>query len=775
MNKKLILILIAVLCFQDYTLAQTYTNEQLQTHYWNYRDRFRKYFIHIGLEDGKSIPFEGLDPDFKVTPLNYDVNNTSLYPKVKGLINYGDANITHGWYLAVLATEYRLLKDAGNDADALTACRNEIYLALEAINRIDLNSKKYFVENPGSTLTTDGFLTRGDVNEDFYKNAELDNAGFSQNFQWVHSDLFKGVDITSYNNSTNIVTTANGSQFNAGKAINQIAHRLVGFGENINGGYGHYGAEMSQDHYYGLLFGLYFIHKFVDNDYVKPTINSRGFYLKDEMKIIAKRLTDHFAKVKDAPIFGETNDIGKNVTAILGAPWAMTNPDKENKLVARGGMTYTSGFSAGVSVIVNEILGENRYSKASGTYRKKHKGSEDQERRFIENQNTLFGEAMQFLINTQNARKITQNAQGKAYDGKNIFNFNMLFKLSTMSKKYSISQVEYASSLFYQNKDWMWVLIYKMLDGQTSADIEQPSTFLKNFNQLGCEIYNTETKSFRDDDLVYKWLFENKINMYSGSDGAEETELKKGEFNGLDFMLIHNLYRLYYKEKINVSFKDNACKCSDRISDLDYYNTIPSSLSTNLDINAMNLSYKSYNIPAPAWLTHNLSINAGGILNVKRDLNICNSTLSIETAGKLTTNIGADVNHLNVIKVRKGSIIEIKQGGTLYIENNSKLLLEPGATLIIHPGAQIILNGPNAVIHINGKMILKPNADFNPIAGTNGYGKVVFENNAGELYVKCEGNNKMIINPGTKGTHINLEAKGAYGMHTGWQPGLRLF
>lgn len=117
-----------------------------------------------------------------------------------------------------------------------------------------------------------------------------------------------------------------------------------------------------------------------------------------------------------------------------------------------------------------------------------------------------------------------------------------------------------------------------------------------------------------------------------------------------------------------------------------------------------------------------------------------------------------------------GTRIAIHSDGVLNINNNSSLSIEPGATLVIHPGAQIILNGPNAVLHIKGKIILEIDAEFNPIAGANGFGQLIVENHTGEFQIESKGNNKIIIDPITKptiNTQYNLIVIGEKGLHTG--------
>ena len=65
-----------------------------------------------------------------------------------------------GEYIAVLATEYKLLNEQNQD---VTATANEPYHALNALDRLDLFWERYF--NPYlSTGSANGFLVRDDYN-----------------------------------------------------------------------------------------------------------------------------------------------------------------------------------------------------------------------------------------------------------------------------------------------------------------------------------------------------------------------------------------------------------------------------------------------------------------------------------------------------------------------------------------------------------------------------------------------------------------------------------
>ncbi|HPF00340.1 MAG TPA: hypothetical protein PKY63_06710 [Bacteroidales bacterium] len=114
--KRLFLFFIVVL---PYTIkAQTVVFDQYQ--YWYYRDRLQ-YFVYPGTEKGNSL----------IATLR---NPTSGRPYKT--IKYGQTFKSMGYYLGVLATEYKLLKDNGQIADA-NATLSELNLALDALIRMD--------------------------------------------------------------------------------------------------------------------------------------------------------------------------------------------------------------------------------------------------------------------------------------------------------------------------------------------------------------------------------------------------------------------------------------------------------------------------------------------------------------------------------------------------------------------------------------------------------------------------------------------------------------
>ena len=109
MKKATLLLTFVGFLFSSNFYAQTPT-ENLEK-YWNYRDRFKKYFIKIGTEGGESILTQERCAKNNPFGLSCGCNSSDDVANVK----WGDATVWTGYYLAVLASEYALLKQNGQD------------------------------------------------------------------------------------------------------------------------------------------------------------------------------------------------------------------------------------------------------------------------------------------------------------------------------------------------------------------------------------------------------------------------------------------------------------------------------------------------------------------------------------------------------------------------------------------------------------------------------------------------------------------------------------
>jgi len=104
--------------------AQTqFSSEGLK--YWYYRDRL-KYFVMPGTEPGQSVV---------ITCRNSTKELGQHYPVYCG-IETAQTHKLMGYYIGMLATEYKLLKDNGQVSDAYETLI-ELNLAMDALNRMD--------------------------------------------------------------------------------------------------------------------------------------------------------------------------------------------------------------------------------------------------------------------------------------------------------------------------------------------------------------------------------------------------------------------------------------------------------------------------------------------------------------------------------------------------------------------------------------------------------------------------------------------------------------
>jgi hypothetical protein len=200
--------------------------------YWRYRDRFNNAFTVLGVQCGNSLPAAARGGDSWVAPV----------------LQFGDAVLDMGYYLGVLATEYRLLKDYGQDT---SATEQELYYALQELNRLDAFAESAWTE----------YLATGDL--DFCA-APADLNGFL-----IRDE--RGNDFVN----------VYGPRLNAQVGRLNVVH--VDRTEQIVRP-----TELSQDHLYSLMTGLALTTKLVD-----LPANYGGVHLVQESRNITTRVVNH--------------------------------------------------------------------------------------------------------------------------------------------------------------------------------------------------------------------------------------------------------------------------------------------------------------------------------------------------------------------------------------------------------------------------------------------------------------------------------------------------
>ncbi|TNE52789.1 MAG: T9SS type A sorting domain-containing protein [Bacteroidetes bacterium] len=164
-----------------------------QNIYWYYRYRLREAFTIIGDDEGNCIPI--------VERNDGATSNSSNHTKA----TYASETLVQlGWYLGVLATEYRLLKN-NQEWVGLEQTKTELYHALKTVHRMDYygtcnwsgldwNSGTCGDANPNpihGACQLDGFLVRHDVPENYYTASQSNRMKINS-----HNDFFNMAGIS---------------------------------------------------------------------------------------------------------------------------------------------------------------------------------------------------------------------------------------------------------------------------------------------------------------------------------------------------------------------------------------------------------------------------------------------------------------------------------------------------------------------------------------------------------------------------------------------------
>jgi len=137
--------------------------------YQYYRYLFRKYFTVVGKASSICIESDKLNEMGYCYPVAHFIDEGTGHSGTTILRpNYGDTNQELGFYLGVLATEYKLLANAGKNTDEILY---ELDCAITALRVRDANAEKYMYPSTAANQNQceeNGFIMRGSPTNDFY-------------------------------------------------------------------------------------------------------------------------------------------------------------------------------------------------------------------------------------------------------------------------------------------------------------------------------------------------------------------------------------------------------------------------------------------------------------------------------------------------------------------------------------------------------------------------------------------------------------------------------
>jgi hypothetical protein len=775
------------------------TDEVNLQKYWKLRGDLRENFLKIGSEEGNSIVARAQQPLRCMD--NDPVNNPAIgAPFNYGTIHWGDGMIRHGYYLGLLATEYRLLKDAGEDVSGVL---NELYYALETINRLDKKAEPEIglIYNYTLTQNKNGFYLREDIPEGF---ADLN---------WSNSKIEARCDDSPH-------------------YYNGDALRLD---EHPNS----YQNTPSTDQISALMLGFALINKLVDNDFVQPTSSDVGFNIKTEMKAIATRmvayLRDHnwfYIDVNGWPVNNGGDDfiyasyalekfvadlngtvlnnsnIFRNQTMYVNSKkikqtqFCLTGKevagsDVENSAEACYAATENIAIHPQFWYIYDQLAEFDTYgydfnNESESTFQNLHlTGGPILAPEFLQSNyfyNLWNGGAQALISDFSDDGNInvltdvgiislTNKFQKFENDVANPDNYLLPMNIGIASKLFNVTDANYYANL---SGNYQLELIAAVLKDQ--PPVQSQSYFrglLDAMTPVGpYNLYFNNSYSESSGTTVEYSAFVNQSGGWASYDrwtnlnaiyGGGNKHL--GIFNGLDYLLFHNLYRIKYKNSLGNISLNETCFCETLPATPTLSSSIPtdnanwttgniSKMITKLpncakDYFGANFSipntrevtpyfsyYSDINVFTPQYLTSSLNIENTGVLNVKTRYILCGSSiLTMNTGSKMNIKKAGVFARTNSKIYTNGEIV-VESGATLKISDNAALRLYDGSKLIIKdggtvdfngseflhfPGAKIYMEGPNSKLILHKDIKLMGTQDFEIVQLGTQHGQIIID------------------------------------------------
>lgn len=435
-------LLIAFLVFTNALAHSQYNPDNLEK-YWYYSQRFKDNFIVIssGDEQGTNIP--------------------AMIVKEDGNMDWNDGNSGLQYYIGMLATEYRLLKDYGlNYQNTL----NQLDYAIKAIERLDREVEALWEDG---YPCSNGFFMRDDVPSNFA--------------QWA---------------------------VNSGKNPNLA-------GRSISSTFTDYPPALgnSQDNVWNYLPNLALVAMLVD----EPGIVARVKKLAGDM-VNNMHGYDFFS----CPFDNKDLDYdcpggwGLNAGFTKGKcyvpAWIIRNPTTEG-LVPYGGHIYEvtladhSGRQWGFAEAAEFITGKNHHYNGSG-----------------------------------NEREIMVNMANLADEDEN-WSFKQLFAVIGYYWDYIDTRFD-VDNPYHEYIPLVWEILHNDLSLNETGHWK---TVYENLLDLAP---NCGPHYYSNGDHQTFWDYRNRLSSDQGPLGEVSTH---GDFSGIDYMLLHNLYWLCYHPSKSVS------------------------------------------------------------------------------------------------------------------------------------------------------------------------------------------------------------------------------
>ena len=558
--------------------------------------------------------------------------------------------------------------------------------------------------------------------------------------------------------------------------------------------------EMSQDHLIGVLAGLTAIVQLVDDDMVVPTPQDDTAWLKSMAKVLGRRMMDNVSATKRVQnpkiiIHHDTAEpISIPVFDELDINWFLTNPVSHEQVLAgmnswlfsyplseigNNRFSPTSNYDPNIvckttGLIPISLLDCNTISALLKYYDIYDDGILAKYR--LDHPQTLWNA----LIYTQKVRQNLDETAHLLNSWTGSFGMfeeprpddvtnQMICWLGAASG--TLSKNEYQQLVDSFNMPWFELLDIILNRSTGNNTFEQPviaRDFYRGLLQkTSCEGPKKET----NENINFPF---NRPSLFS-KPNEEYSSRVVGDYNGMDYMLIYNMYRMVFPDSLP-SFLPNACPCNKSTTTVlesvgTGFGNAGNSLKTNIETFFRFPEYKQYKIYIPEYANHNIDVghtnssNPTAVLKVNGDLTLCgNSRMYIWNRGKLHLTRSVP-NRQKEIRVTSGSELKVSSNGIIEIENLSSLIIEKGGKLIIGKNSHIILNGSASRLIIEGEIVLEGGAEIKIEWPTDSVpGTVVFKSTNVPVKVSSTGNNAILNLSSRDNDHTYIEIVGPSGL-----------
>jgi len=460
------------LCF--FFIFQTFFSQDksIETNivkYWNYRERLVNNFMVVGKERGQSLPFS--------------IRNYMGQGKMK----QGEGPINLGNYMAILATEYNILKQSNED---ISQTIKELYYALYAINRLDL-----FAE------TTNGYNKKAKLDGFFVRN-DFPSSGFISDNPTLNEQINKKEEFIYGEGKSFKVKCILNIGVHACKNImdancNIIEERYRGYAEKYNH------IPYSLDQFLGILLGLTFVDRFVDENanFSNNKFQDDEVFLKKEAQNITDRMITYLQKHNWVPKEPDGTYVGD------------CDFDQNKKPTYWKNNATMQWWSRFIAKIGNNIT-DKKY---------KHPAFSDLLTGVLSVQSDKFGDKFYNLRMYIEALTLS--------DLNNTVFTSTAKRVKNISKKYNWQAYYY--TMGYLLHDWKY-------NNEIENDVRD---MLIDAPCSGPYFHS------KDDIGRGGWATENRFSSTIGEQYYGHKYSVRGNYVGLDYMLLHNLYILAYTNK----------------------------------------------------------------------------------------------------------------------------------------------------------------------------------------------------------------------------------